>query len=363
MRQCTYNHILITTWLILLIVIPASLQAGDVKLIRTIEKAFPTWSNQKVNIQNQYGTVYITSGSSSRITLKVTIIAKGNTEYVAQKLINEVDIKTTSLSNELRVGTETPRSPGMKLGDKGLSVRYELEIPRANPLKVYNKFGDISLGDRKGDVEVIIKNGTLTAGKLEGSVNDLRGHFSHADIGYLRTGQIDFKFGNVTVSQVGYLRIKQAGGDLNIGVAKSLEMYVKQGKVSIGRADVVRGEYSSKFFALGYLGKLLDMEVKYAETFTVGEVGADFTSINIEQSYTPVQLNFNPEARFKLQASMKKASLTYDAPTVSMTIMESKSTDECKCTQMDYYGQFGGGSNRPAKVKIEGYFGSVKITQ
>lgn len=360
--QCRFNHIKITVWLCVLLAAPAVLLAGDVKLIRTIEKAFLTNTRQLVEVRNQYGNVHISSGSGSRIMLKVTIEARGRTVDIAQQLIDEVYINTRDTRDYLRVATETPRHPGIKLGDKGLAVRYELEIPRGNPLKIVNKFGNIALGDRRGNVDVQIKNGHLTGGRLEGSQNTLEGYFSHADIGLMRTGQIDFQFGNVTISEAGYVKVDIGGGNLNVGIAKTLEMYVKQGKVSIGRADVVRGEYSSKFFALGYLGKKLDMEVKYAETFTIGEVGPDFSSIKIEQSYSPVKLNFNPEAQFQLEANLKKGKLHYDAPTVSMMIMEDHSED-CDCVEMTYMGRFGSNSRDGGEVEIEGYYGTIKITQ
>ena len=136
-----------------------------------------------------------------------------------------------------------------------------------------------------------------------------------------------------------------------------------KGKVGIGRSDIVRGKYSSEFFALGYLGKVMDMEVKYAETFTVAEVGSEFSSINIEESYTPILLTFNPNCRFVLDANMKRAKLDYDAPTVSMTVMESVDQEDCKCTKMTYLGRFGARSARVGRVKLEGHYGSARITQ
>jgi hypothetical protein len=359
--QCRFNHSRLTAWLLLL-AFPVLLQAGDVKLIRTIEKAFTSSSNQLVDLRNQYGDIYINSTSGSRITMKVTIVGRGRTEEVAQKLIDEVLIKTSNSGSSLKISTETPRSPGLKLGDKGLSVKYELGVPRSNPLKVINKFGNIHLGDRKGNLELFIKNGKLIAGRLEGRNNALDGHFSHAEIDYLRYGQIDFNFGGITIGETDYLKVDVAGGDVAIGIAGTLEMYVKQGKASIGRAETVSGTYSSRYFALGYLGKKLDMDVKYAESFTIGEVGADFTSIDIEQSYTPIKINFNQNAKFTLEAKLQRGRLNYDAPTVSMTIMEIP-TEQCDCNQMNYFGQFGEGADRGGVVEIEGYYGSVKIMQ
>jgi hypothetical protein len=359
--QCRFNHNRLTAWLLLL-AFPALLQAGDVKLIRTIEKAFTSSSSQLVDVRNQYGDIYINSTSGSRITMKVTIVGRGRTEAIAQQLIDEVVIKTSNSDERLKISTETPRSPGLKLGDKGLSVKYELSVPRSNPLKVINKFGNIRLGDRKGNLELFIKNGKLIAGRLEGRNNSLDGHFSQADIDYLRYGQINFNFGSVTVSEADYLKADVAGGDLNVGIARTLEMYVKQGKASIGRAETVRGTYSSQYFSLGYLEKKLDMEVKYAEAFTIGEVGTDFSSIKITQSYTPVKINFDQDAVFELEAKLQRGKLYYDAPTVSMTIMELP-MEKCDCTQKNYYGQFGTVKSRAGAVEIEGYYGSVKIMQ
>lgn len=359
--QCRYNILSLALWVSLFLCLPHLAQAGDVQLIRSVEKAFTAYPSQRVQVKNQYGRIRIISTNEQRILLKATIVGRGSTEAIAQRMIDEVAIATSSDRELLSVRTETPRSPGLKLGDVGLSVSYTLEVPIGQKLDIYNSFGDIELGDRDGDVEVKIKNGKLIAGNLASNNNYLNGHFSHAQIDYFKAGEIVFKYGHVTISEAGDLNATVTGGDLTIGLVEHLDISVKHGKASIGRVEVIEGQYSSELFSLGFLGKSMDMEVKYAEAFTVGEVGKNFSEIDLKGSYTPINLNCSPEAGFRLEAELTKGELAYEAPTVSMTVIEHAYNQDCGCREKEYLGRFG--PKGSGVIRLECDYGTVRITQ
>ncbi len=331
---------------------------GDVSLIKTVQKSFRLNSSVALSIKNKYGKIHVNTWSKSHIGIEISIVAHGPTESIAQQRMDAVAIGESRDDKRLQLYTQTyaPKSGSVKLGNKGVSVSYEISIPSHHPLEIENKFGDIYIEDRTGSVKVFQDNGNLVLGRLEAPDNHIKVSFGVTTINYIDGGKVDVNYGSLVIDEAKDITLKAEGTNIKIDHIDDLDLHANLGNVEINRAKEVSGKYSSALFYVDFLEKKLDMDIKYAKKFEIEDVGDEFQGIRLDAYYCSINLPFAEEASFNLEANIKYGTFRYEAETVSMTIIEDKDAEKTI-----YLGRFGKKRAPAAKVLIESEYGHIKV--
>ena len=200
--------------------------AGGVELIKTIQKSYRVEGTDLLEVTNKYGKVHLNTWDKTYISVSITITAHGKTEQDAQRRMNEVNIEERRRGGHIQLLTETSIGGGemVKLGPKGVSVSYEINMPTTNPVRIANKFGNVYIEDRRGNVGLDLSNGNLIAGKLTGDDNRLKVSFGNTDLDYIQTGKIDFSYGRIVIGEAGVLALKTDGADIEIEEVERLQL-------------------------------------------------------------------------------------------------------------------------------------------
>src|ERR1700759_4662905 len=65
----------------------------DVRKQRLINKSYPVTADDKLEIENQFGNVVISTWDKNEITVDIEISARANSEEKAQDIMNRIDVK------------------------------------------------------------------------------------------------------------------------------------------------------------------------------------------------------------------------------------------------------------------------------
>jgi hypothetical protein len=172
-----------------------------VKLQKDYTKTYPL-TNELLAVMNRYGKMTIETWDKNEIKVDAQIsVGAQNNEYAAKMLerINIIDEKKTD-----RIEFVT------KLGDwnddnnnGGHEMRIDLvvHIPATAKLYAENNFGPLTIGNYKGEVELVCKYGTLTAGILSNSKN-IRVEFGKAVIESVNDSKLLFKYSRVDIAKL-----------------------------------------------------------------------------------------------------------------------------------------------------------------
>ncbi len=198
--------LLSTLALISLLAIPAMSFAGngdEVEKKKTISKSYPVSVSDKLNIENSFGEVVITTWAKNEIKVDIEMTASAGSEERAQKILDEIGVTDKREGSNIYLKTNVGSihdshgnswSKSKKDGNnRAFEINYTVTMPSSNPLHIENSFGKITVPDFSGPVSLISKFGSLKAGNLT-NVEEVDVEFGSAEIDGIHNGKSSFKY-------------------------------------------------------------------------------------------------------------------------------------------------------------------------
>lgn len=172
----------------------------DVRKKRAINKTYTVGSDDKLEIENQFGNVRVTTWDQKQIAVDIEIGVRASSEERAKEIMDELDVKEVQsghiISFKTKVG-EIHNNDGRRHkgedDDRSFYIDYVVRMPAGNRLMVENSFGNIEVGDFKGLVTLTSKFGSLSTGQLD-NVDVIDVEFGKASIAGVANGKVIFKY-------------------------------------------------------------------------------------------------------------------------------------------------------------------------
>jgi hypothetical protein len=232
-------------------------------------------------------------------------------------------------------------------------------MPVETALSLANKYGDTDIDELHGLVNLDIKYGNLTAGKLtRGNVKPL--------------SRINIAYGKASVNEAGWLDlVSRYVGSFSLTKSQALLIDSKYSKLSLGATSSAVGEsrydnikiddinnldlengYTT--VNIGVLSKKLNYNGSYG-SFSIERIPAGFESLSIDTRYMGVRLGIDAAANYKLDAKVSYGGLKYDENNFKneRRIVENNSNEVS--------GTMGPESSPASRVKVSASYGSVKL--
>ena len=178
---------------------------------KQVIKSFKIIPGDKVAIENQYGNIIIKTWAKKEARIEVTITSYG------VKQDNRVRIEAGK--NQSLIACKTIIDSAISGKPRGsYSINYLVYLPQWVSMDVKNQFGNITLGDYTGALNVNEKFGDFIGGNLAavGSINIEQGN---ADVASL-------KGGGITGRGFNHIKIAKVSGEISAGLSSGdlLEM-------------------------------------------------------------------------------------------------------------------------------------------
>src|ERR1700744_2267288 len=148
----------------------------DVKKQKLINRSYDVTADDKLQIDNQFGNVVISTWDKQEITVDIEIGARAATDEKAQAIIDRIDVKENKGDHNISFKTRVDEIHDANgnnhnrhgEGDnRSFYIDYIIHMPSANRLEIENSFGKTEVPDFKGLVTLTSKFGSLNTGKLE----------------------------------------------------------------------------------------------------------------------------------------------------------------------------------------------------
>lgn len=199
--------------LFLVLSAPVLTLAQQVKRQRLINKSYPVTADDKLEIDNQFGNVAVSTWDKNEITVDIEIGARAATEERVQEIMNKLDVKDSKDGNTIAFKTTVDeihnggRNKGNE-GERSFYIDYVIHMPTSNRLQIENSFGKTEVADFKGLVSLTSKFGSLNTGKLD-NVDLIDVEFGKAFLTEINNGRVIFKYNDQS-------RIGRVTGDVKI---------------------------------------------------------------------------------------------------------------------------------------------------
>jgi hypothetical protein len=291
----------------------------EVKKKRTINKSYTVTAEDKLEINNSFGDVVVSTWDKNEITVDIEIGATASTEEKAQGIMDKIDVKEIhdghiiSLKTKIEHNNDNDEGNGngKHHGDgehkKSFYINYVIHMPAVNPMELENSFGKTTVPDFNGLITLTSKFGSLEAGKLT------------------KVDEIDVEFGKAVIAEV-------SNGKLTFKFDQESEIGKVNGSVRIN------SEFSHN--------------VKF-------NVANDIKELGVYESYSSVRMVVTKELSADFEVHTSFGSFNNDSDFGIKEEHEGGDNDFGPHFDKSFSGKAGDGK---AKIKIKSSFGSVKLS-
>jgi hypothetical protein len=298
---------------------PVITQAQDVRRQRLINKSYDVTADDKLQIDNQFGNVVVSTWDKEQITVDIEISAKASTDERAHDIMNKLNVEdarnghTISFKTQVEEIHNSDKNKNVsRENDRTFYIDYVIHMPASNRLSIENSFGKTEIPAFKGLVTLTSKFGSLSTGKLD-NVDQIDVEFGKAYITSVNNGKLTFKFNKESrVGKVdGSVKISsEFSQNVQIGVADDI-VDLQLSESYSGVRLVVAKDLSAEFevhTSFGHFNNESDFEIEehkedkddYGPHFDKdysGKAGEGKGRIRIKSSFGTVRLSHSGSGR------------------------------------------------------------------
>ncbi len=137
-----------------------------VKLEKDYNKSYPV-TNETLVLMSRYGKMNIETWDKNEIKVEAHISVGAQSNEYATQVLNRVSVNDEKKDNRIIFATQiTGWSDNSSNGGHEMRIDYTVHVPANAKLYAENSYGPLTIGDYKGEAELVCRSGTLTAGKL-----------------------------------------------------------------------------------------------------------------------------------------------------------------------------------------------------
>ncbi|WP_245221949.1 hypothetical protein [Pedobacter kyungheensis] len=371
---------------------------SDAERTKSFSKSFSVDNNDKVNLNNQYGSIVIKTWDKKEVKVDIDIKAYSNSDSDAQKLIDGVSIEANKTGDVVSIKTNFADRGGNnfmgRITKNGVTKRRELKIsyiiymPAVNPLTLMQQYGNVNMDDFAGPTSLKVQYGSLTAGNLSNTNNYINVQYGKCTVQDINAAVVKHSYnGPVSIGSVGTLELAaeyvavnvntirksadikvEYGGGLTVGnIGGNLLLNTEYAKVDInsvkGNTVIKQGYGSLNLASVGKLNlkteytnvslgalngdALIDMEYNKLSVADITPACRNFTFTG---EYVSTALGFNDRYNANFNLSTSYAGFKYGS-----NVSASKVSDDDETKK--YAGKIGSGGSATVNVKSE--YGSI----
>lgn len=354
---------IITGLLFFLVPLVVNAQFTDTKEIR---RTYAITPETQIEITNKYGTIDFKNWDKDSVKFQINIRVEEKKLSKLEESIEEIDfditnsehyliVRTVVEKNKSTLGREIKKFTETLLSSDGnIQVDYTVWMPNSNRLKVDNKFGDIYIGDYKGEADITLSNGNMKAHNF--SNLHLTLNFADVTINKIENGRLDCNFSELYVKEMGTIHLQSKSTEFELQEVESLSVSSRRDKFRIRQIELLDAQSSFTAFRINELTDRVKIQSEYGDVEIEGTM-PDFSGVSIESRSTDIYLYFNHQSAFSFDVKHTKAEVSTDP---DFTI-EKKDTLDVKESEMRILGHFGSTQSQTKKLYIRAHSGNINL--
>jgi hypothetical protein len=351
-----------TGMLLFLTLIFVSITLSAQEVTKEFHKEYTAGANTTLEINNKYGDIVIQSWDKDQIVIDVKVTVEMPNKEKAEKLLGYIDVQFNEGNNRISAKTvidDKFNFTGWGFNSKKFSIDYNIKMPAATALELSNRYGNTDIDQLSGLVDLDIKYGDLTAGKLtRGNVKPLSSlNLAYGKGSIDEAGWFDLNLryvGNMEITSSKALLVDSRYSKLTLGETSSMVGDCKYDNIRIDKINNMVLENGYTTVNIGTLSKKLDYKGSYG-SFTIDDIPEGFESIDVETHYMGVKLGIDGSANYKLDARVSYGGLSYDEDNFKNQRRNIENNSK------EIQGVVGKEESPSATVKVVASYGSVRL--
>ena len=295
---------------------------------RTVNKSYEVNPDAWIDIKGKYGNIHINTWDRSTAEVSIELNAKGDIQDDVVEILDRIKIELDGNKEKVSIHTELPGvshwnvttengeprisakfKDGTEIKLQSFNFSYTLNIPRTNNLKVDSRFGDLYLDNIEGNTDINLKYANLQVKNLNGP-SKLTLSYSKGRVGEIVRGNWSVLHSDLNISSAEYLKLFTQYSEISIEKADSLISDSKYNTYQFGQVNYLMAEEKNSELSVQNLGNWGDIHMEYGK-LAVKNLNKKFQNLNLEGSFTDMDIQIEPGAQYSLQLSSKYANIAF----------------------------------------------------
>jgi hypothetical protein len=291
--------------LLILLMLTTGLSAQNTNC--SFRKTFPAkGGTTTLRLLNKYGDVNVITVNDDSLTVCASItIIQDNAELIKQ-CVKLITFNTQKLTDTIYISTLYDKkffSTESREGRTSFSVDYVINIPASLNLNITNEFGNISIDELAGTLNVRLSQGTLTAKKLtKGKEKPMstvwvdHGKVNISELNWMTLSVVNCLSVNIDKAQA--LMMSSVISKIKMGEISSLICDSKSDSYNIRSINNIISGSTYSTYEIGKLNGQLKSKSIYG-SLSIADLDKGFSSIDIVASQTQISLKNISGVSFK----------------------------------------------------------------
>ncbi len=271
---------------------------GKITKEKKISKSYAVNSNAALDVDNKFGSVYVTTWDENQTVIDVVIKVNGDKEDLVNKRINSIDVKFSATSGLVTAVTEIGNFSGRNVN---IEINYTIKIPKKGSIDLNNQYGNTIVGKIYGKSAIKCQYGDLSIDELNSDSNTLSLQYSGTSkINYMKAGAVNAQYSAFNCTKAGSLTLKGQYTGMTVGEVGDITYRTEYGDLNIKKGGIITGSGDYSAMRFGYVTGQLNATCNYGEV-KVGGMDNSVKNIAVNATYTSVSITYNEAAPFDFE--------------------------------------------------------------
>ena len=311
---------------------------------KNINREFRIQTNGYLDIDNRYGSIDVAIGESNKITMNIRITVAASNDKKAQEALDRIKINFEEGTNRVAARTEIESTSGFmswfETGNIDMEIYYQVLVPADIYLNLTNKYGDIFVETTNRDLNVDVGYGEIRLGDINAKLT-LDMAYSEGTSSLIQDGDISLSYSDLQMEDARSMNLDIKYTDMIMGSATRLKMVSSYSDLVGQDVDEViyTGKYDDLYFErvktidaegaytgieIGGLSQQGNFDMRYGD-LGINHISSTFQRLEINTSYTGVELEFDDKASFSVDAQTNYCDISHSGLKVSEDIHKAGS--------------------------------------
>lgn len=261
-----------------------------------------------IELHNQHGDVSVTGWTKDTILINIEISVMAEYREMADEVFENLNINKTKLSDLAYLKT----SFGEEFhSNYTFRINYEIFMPSNKQLKLDNRFGNITISDISGSMEIQSEYGDVTQKGLAGidtlNANISFGEAAFKNIGYAKT---ELYNANLQMHQVKNAHFTGHYCQTEIENAGKLEFDGQTARINIGRVQDVHINGKFCFVSINQIIKNGNIEI--SNGLLIASLSEETINFTVSNNNAPANLTLASGLSYTLHGEVTNGSFRHD---------------------------------------------------
>ena len=273
---------------------------------KKISKTYIVNADAALDIDNQFGSIYVTTWDENKTSIEVVIKVSGNDEGKVDKRLASIDVALEATKSLVSAHTRIGNMNGNNLS---MEINYTVKIPKKGSIDLDNQYGPIITGKIYGKSKIECQYGDVTIDELNNDSNTLELQYSGVSkANYIKNATINAQYSGLSITKTGNIKLKSQYTGTTIVEAGNIDYKTEYGDLIVKNVKNATGTGDYSALKFGNISGNFNATCNYGEV-KITRLDSAVKNVAINAAYTNIDVSYEDGYAFDFEFHLHYGNL------------------------------------------------------